>query len=380
MFDHDPRTFPDPAAAPPEVARLHALVAQSMAAATALDAAALDAQVVAALHALLAPGGGKRLAEVFATAPGAAVGRHLWRLLVQCERATGSEDGLGVTLFAMPLVIIAGIEAAPAARTAVSGVIEDAAALAAILREHGALAGNQSFALANVLVAASAIDVACLPDLLARRALPQRAMRPLDLEPAAMPQVGGQEGVHLRFLVGTALAAPGADLLQQGSVGAWGLPFTQAIGRQLAAPGLPVLALPRAPQPLAAALQQGRMAHREVAAQVFASNAIRRLRASVGEPTAVLSMHRAPDAPGGGEIRLSLSSAFDARAAEGFRCPLFPFDRVPDVATMLTDLLRDCRVADVRIVPGVHADRDVATGLPLLFKGENLPESAAQLH
>jgi hypothetical protein len=40
---------------------------------------------------------------------------------------------------------------------------------------------------------------------------------------------------------------------------------------------------------------------------------------------------------------------------------------------MLTLFLAECRVADVRIVPGVHADRDTETGLPLLFKGDDLP-------
>jgi len=59
---------------------------------------------------------------------------------------------------------------------------------------------------------------------------------------------------------------------------------------------------------------------------LFAGNAIRRIRAAVGEPTAVISAHRAPDAPGGGELRLSLSSPFDPRDAEGFRCPLHPLD------------------------------------------------------
>ena len=87
----------------------------------------------------------------------------------------------------------------------------------------------------------------------------------------------------------------------------------------------------------------------------------------------MISAHRAAAAPGGGELRLSLSSPFDPRPAEGFRCPLFPTDRVDDVAAMLRDLLRDCRVADVRIVPGVHADRDPQTGLPLLFKADAAP-------
>ena len=200
------------------------------------------------------------------------------------------------------------------------------------------------------------------------------------LEPAPIALSGGPETVHLRFLVGRALAAPGVDLLHNVEVGKWGIPFTQALGRELGAPGISVLALPRAPQSLVRAVQQGRAAQREVGAHIFAGNAIRKLRASVGEPTAVISAHRAPDAVDGGELRLSLSSPFDPREAEGFRCPLFPLDRVEDVVAMLTELLSECRVTDVRVVPGLHGDRDPVSGLPLLFKGDDVPAAGIATH
>ena len=139
-----------------------------------------------------------------------------------------------------------------------------------------------------------------------------------------------------------------------------------------------MLALPRGPLPLVEALWQGRLAQREVGAQVFASNAIRALRAATGEPSAVISVHRS-DAPDyEAEVRLSLSSPFDPRSAEGFRCALWPLDRVEDVVSMLATLLADCRVRDVRRKPGVHADRDAATGLPLLFKAADTPEAISR--
>jgi hypothetical protein len=124
------------------------------------------------------------------------------------------------------------------------------------------------------------------------------------------------------------------------------------------------------------AVAEGLAAQREVAAQIFASNAIRKFRGTVGEPTAVISAHRAPDAPGGGEIRLSLSSPFEPRDAEGFRCPLYPLDRADDVVAMLVALLSDCRVTDIRTLAGVHADRAAGSGGPLLFKPESMPDAA----
>ena len=96
------------------------------------------------------------------------------------------------------------------------------------------------------------------------------------------------------------------------------------------------------------------------------------MRGGAGEPSAVISAHRVPDAAAGGELRLSLSSPFAPRDAEGFRCPLYAADRTADVVQMLTTLLADCRVADVRVLPGVHADRDAATGVPLLFRADAL--------
>ena len=67
------------------------------------------------------------------------------------------------------------------------------------------------------------------------------------------------------------------------------------------------------------------------------------------------------------------------RDAQGFRCPLHPGEAVADVATALIDLLRDCRVADIRVVDGVHGDREPVTGGPLLFKPETIPPGARVL-
>jgi hypothetical protein len=380
MPDLDPRTFPAAAAAPAAAARLHALAAASLGAATGIHVAAQDERIVVALRALLLPGNGDALEQLFATAPSVAIHRHLWRLLAQSERAVMADGVLRVTVFALPLVIVAGVEGGRAAQATLPCVLENAAELAAILRGHGALAGNQNFALSNALIAANSLELAQLPELLAAGLLPDRGLTPRALVAAPIQLAGAQESVHLRFMLGTAIAASGVDLTRDASVGPWGLPLAQALGRQMSVPGLSTLVLPRRPQPLVPALQQGRAAHREVAAQVFASNAIRKLRAGVGEPAAVISLHRAADANGGGEVRLSLSSPFDPREAEGFRCPLYASDRVPDVVAVLTELMRDCRVGDVRVLPGIHADRDAATGLPLLFKGDQLPDSTTALH
>jgi hypothetical protein len=378
----DPRVFPDADSASPDAARLYALAGASLGAETGQRADALDREIRAELMSRLL-GDGATLEAIFAGAPSVAAARHLWRQLDAAwrESAADAEAGLAVGIFAMPLVIVTGLEVG-SGMSALSGVLHDPAALAAILREHVALAGNRTFALANALVSTDAIDMARLPEIFAWQRLPDSVapgatLPPRVLAPAPVTIATGSEAVHLRFLVGSALARSGADILGDATVGTWGIPFAQELHRQLGAGNASVLVLPRAPQHLLPAVAQGRTAQRETGAQIFASNAIRKLRAAVGEPSAVISAHRAPDAPGGGEVRLSLSSPFETRAAEGFRCPLHPLDRVGDVVTMLTELLRDCRVTDVRVLAGVHADRHPGTGLPLLFKPETIPDAVA---
>ena len=380
----DPRRFPAPDDALADAAAVHRDAAIALAAPTQQEADRADASLRERLRSAL-DGDGGALAALVDRAPSVAVARHLVRQLDLAWREDEARAG-GVTahLFALPVIAVTGLEATAGDGT-LSGVLDDAPALAAILAEHGALAGNRAFALANVLTATESIDLAAVPALRAWQRLPDALVSgaPLParaLPPAPLGYFSGREAVHLRFIPGTALARAGADLTADTTVGAWGLPFTRALSRQLGGGRVSVLALPRAPARLLPAVQAGRAAQREVSAQLFASNAIRKLRASVGEPSAVISAHRAADAPGGGELRLSLSSPFEPRDAEGFRCPLYALDRVDDVLAMLASLLADCRVTDVRIVGGVHADRVAGTGLPLLFKPGTLPEDGESVH
>jgi hypothetical protein len=374
----DPREFP--AAADTPYAPIFALVDSSLAETSTARADDVDHAVTMQLVQRLEAGDGSWLTGLFDAAPSVAIARHLWRRLIQAWRhASRAAEGeqIAATLFALPVVIVAGNQTS-STMPPVDGVLSDLERIGAILREHRALGGSQTFALASALVAADAIDVARMPALLRwqREAL-AGADADRDLAPAPIAMQAGNEAAHLRFIVGTALSTPAVDLLAETDAKGWALPLAQELGRQLAIAGASVLALPRVPATPPAAIQQGRAAQRAVGAQLFASNAIRRLRASVGEPCAVISAHRCPSAPGGGELRLSLSSAFDPRQAEGFRCPLFPTETAGDIASMLIELMHDCRVSDVRVKDGIHADRDVATGLTLLFKSDTVPADAA---
>lgn len=380
----DPRVFSE------RFGDAHALLMElaqaSLAASSGARAEEIDRALVAALVEWLRSRHGPPVSDPISECPSVAIARHLWRRLIEAWNEASRpapEDSVAAALFAVPLVIVAAPnagESVDAGRAKIAGVLGESEKVADLMRAGGALRGNQTFVLSNALASADAIDLARLPDLLAWQTLGMHGSEiERDVAPTPVVAQAGHEGVHLRFVIGTALAAPGRDLFGESGVSRWGLPVAQELARQLAAPGLSVLALPGAPKTPPNALQHGRTAQREVGAQLFASNALRRLRATVGEPSAILSSHRCVAAPGGGELRLSLSSPFDPRPAEGFRCPLFPTDKAGDVAVFLVDLLRDCRVTDIRVIDGVHGDRDPNTGLTLLFKPDAMPEGESTL-
>jgi hypothetical protein len=367
----DPRAWPATRRADGRIAALYASAQAAMDATTGREAEAFDGEARRWLEGALGASHGGDLADALANAPSAAVARHLRRLLAAIVRGDPTSDArLRTTLFAMPVILVAALEKG-AQPVTLTGAIATAA-LAGALRNGRAFGGCETFALSTSLVATTALDIAALPALLAKARMAEGAgefvSAALDLRPAPFDVASAVERVHLRFFVGAVLTPPRVDPLRESNIGRWGIAFSQEMTKALHAPGVSLLALPRPPEHLVNAVQTGRAAQREVSTQLFASNAIRKFRASYGEPTAIISAHRCAAADGGGELRLSLSSPFAAREAEGFRCPLYPYEAVQDVAAMLEALMRDCQVSDVRSMPGVHADIDPVTGAPLFFK------------
>jgi hypothetical protein len=195
---------------------------------------------------------------------------------------------------------------------------------------------------------------------------------PIAVAPSRMNVPGGQETAFLRFMIGSALAGPNVNLLTERDTGKWGMPFTQALSKQLTAPNLTVLAMPRPPMSPLAALLVGQAAQRDVAMQLFLANAIRKFRERVGDPKAVISAHRTGD---GGEVRLSLSNPFDEKGAEGFRATLLPNERAQDVSTAMQALLQECKIEDVTTLSEIFPDQEPATGMTLFFKPETVADA-----
>jgi hypothetical protein len=331
-----------------------------------------DTELRERIAASLVAGDVAEIADATARAPSLAVERHLTRALALAHVSagqSGADAALPTTVFALPIVIVAG-NPSP---VNVPGAVPNVDELVAVMKGNGALRGNQSFVMSNALAASTAFTLEKIPGSLAWWKL--AGQTGLAIDKASMQLPANQESVFLRFLVGTAIAGPGVDLLTEKDTGKWGMPFTQTFAKQLGGGTLSLLAMPRPPRAPLAALYQGRAAQREVSLQLFATNAIRKFRSSVGEPEAVISAHRTDT---GGEIRLSLSNAFDEKGAEGFRAALYPTDRAQDVAVMMQDLLRECHVENVTTLADVFPDMDAATNLPLLFRADALEAQASK--
>jgi hypothetical protein len=371
----DPRLFPqcDATFANP----LIDLALLSLAAEVAVIAEKNETAIRDRMIASLVAGDVKDIEDAIARAPSLAVLRMLVRVLAfahsEAGRSTGDTD-LPTTVFAIPLVIVA----ANSAPILIPGALPHIDEFVALMKSNGALRGNQSFGLSNALAAASAFSLEKLPSSLAWWKSPSETnTAPIAIEKASMQLPANQESVFLRFLVGSAFAAPDVNLLTEKDTGKWGMPFTQAFAKQLGGGTRP-------PQTPLAALYQGRAAQREVSLQLFATNAIRKFRSSVGEPEAVISAHRTDASnPLGGEIRLSLSNPFDEKGAEGFSATLFATDRAQDVAVQMQDLLRECNVSSVTTLAEVFPDVDPATNMPFFFRAdalEEMTERALRLH
>ena len=110
-----------------------------------------------------------KLADAFAAASSPAVARYLWRLLATIERGQ-PEHVLHATLFALPVILVSALEAHEGEIT-LSGVLPDARALEALLRDESEFGGARTLALSTTLIDAAAIDLARLPGFIAHRAL-----------------------------------------------------------------------------------------------------------------------------------------------------------------------------------------------------------------
>lgn len=337
----DPRCFP-------------ARVTDSHLASLAIASHAGDPSAQAALDGMLDEyirnGNDAQISAALAAAPSHAVYRHLWEsVCATVERPADAGATLRTRLFALPLILVTGARKP----VTISGVVPDIADVTKLLEQHSAIGATRNFGLSNALCPLEALE-GLKPSAVYRwNADWASGAAPREIRPQEIVVEPGREQAHLRFVVGAGIMTQAESLLPDAAanIDAWGLPLTRALVRQLAQPDLDVLPVPRPPVGLLQAAHAGRCAQLELASNLFVSNTVRQFRATVGDPTVVISTHRM--AGGAAEIRISMSSPFDDTRLEGFRWPLHPLDDLDLLVAAVSGLLHDCRVTDVRIVDAV---------------------------
>lgn len=299
---------------------------------------------IEALRALAAAGRDDDIRAALAAAPSAAAYARLWQALCAAVEKPQAND-VTPRVFAIPWVIVC----AGSAPATIPGVLPDPAALTRVFEQHGVLGPSRSVGWSNALCALDLLESRTPSEVLHGWESP--AIR--EARPAPIAVLRGVEEIHLRFLLGAAVApAHAPEIVETGAnIGVWGTPALQAMGAQLATPGAQLLAMPRPPAGLYTAATLGRRAAVEAAFNLFMSNTLRRFRLAVGDPRVTLASHD------GGDVRVTLWTPFDDAMTEGFRWPLHPADDLGDVARTISDMVSECRLAPPDVATNVLPDR-----------------------
>ncbi len=251
-------------------------------------------------------------------------------------------------------------------RAELSGVIPDIAEITGLLEEHGAIGVTRNFGLSNALGSLQALESITPSQVYAwsHDFMLSGAPRAIAADPVVVAP--GREQAHLRFLVGAGIGAAALPSFVEtaSQIGKWGVPLTQLLSRQMAQPGVELLALPRPPAPLLKAAHAGRCAQLELAFSLFVSNTARTIRSTRGDPTVIVSAHC--DLAGMSELRISMSTVFDDTVLEGFRWPLHPLDEFRHIVGSISELLEECRISDIRLVGAIMTDGELTGRSPFI--------------
>ena len=270
--------------------------------------------------------------------------------------------GSRAIVFAMPLVLVAGSKN----QATLPGKITDTAGLNQLLREHGLFANDADVAFGGTLIhpdRLGELDPVTLYKM-TRNLTDAKTLIPQ--QPASVTVNG--EGVFLRYLLGSAIHPEGVEppLHLGGTVGRWGMPLMKFLSMQLKVAGVTLFPIARPPMPAMQAMVAGNYARFEVAMQAFSSNQIRRLRELNKEPVAILSAHDT------GELHISLSAENEEWKGNTFVWPLAALDRVPLIEKNFRELMRECHVRKVYVLPELHPGS--IDGVPVLFTADDVSE------
>lgn len=309
-------------------------------------------QLTGAMRELAVSGRDDDIDALLAAAPTQPVYARLWRsLCTAVEKPARGEEGVGARVFAMPWIIVCGASAAATVPCVLPAVDE----VTKVLEANGVFGASRNLGLGNVLCSMATLEALRPSDVLQWSQTPGTR----DVAPHPIHVARGLEEVHVRFLLGAAIApAHLPDIVETGAnIGQWGTAALRVMTTQLATANVQVLPLPRPPAGLYTAAYAGRTAGVEAAFNLFMSNGVRRFRMAVGDPSVTVSSHA------GGELRVTLWTPFDDGLVEGFRWPLHPVDDLDALAHTITSMIAECRLPDPAILEGIRPDHSTTGAL-----------------
>lgn len=299
-----------------------------------------------AVEAALLSGDDSRIGRALRESPSLQARKALHRAIAMAS-APAQDAAVAVSLFAVPLILVAGgLDSGT-----IPGVVPDVPALRRLFEAHGALGQAKNFGLGSTLVSEERLS-RFSPALLYRisRGTEPLDFRQIDLAPSDIELVSAEEQAHLRFLVGGMLAPRDAPAFTEtaGNIGAWGMPFTRELAEQLGQTGMSLLPIPRPPMEFHGALLAGRFAWREIGFQLFLSSNLRKFRSRTGEPDVSVAAF-ADDS-----VRVRLDSRLDESFKAEFIWPLDPDDDLTAVGDSILGLLTECRLDHVDVADAVQ--------------------------
>jgi hypothetical protein len=302
------------------------------------------AQLVSALRERAAARRDDEIAHVLRSARNQAEYARTWRALCDAVEKSDPQETVFTRVFAIPWIIVC----AGTAAATIDCILRDHTQLASALETAGVFGASRSLGVSSALSGLGTLEALKPSEVF----LGWQSAQLRDAPPDPIRVLRGVEEVHLRFLLGAAIARVDAPdiVATAANVGLWGTPALRAMTAQLATPGVQLLPMPRAPAGVYSAALNGRRAVLETAFNLFVSNTVRRFRAVVGDPNAALSSHAC------GEVRVTLSSPLQDEMTEGFRWPLHPADDLMDIERTITEMLGACRLTEPDVYETVLDD------------------------
>lgn len=287
----------------------------------------------------LASGDDKLVGIALSLMPSAAAWRTFWSWV---QQASWLHPQARLWPFAVPVVIVA----ASARPLSIDGHLADVATLRDIWQRHGLFDQGGDIWLSNRLINAAGLQSIRPTQAWQWSCLEQAAHEGWPQLPAASPLQGvNSEAAWLRFIPGLYKAEQAPQWPRSAS--GWGRDASQWLSGLLGASGATVLALPRAPQPVLLALEDGRSAQQDIAAQLFIGNAIRQFREQGRQPAAILAMHD------NHELRLCLD---DGEQQLVYSRAIEAPDDVAAIEQELVLFLQECQLSAIHVIPVLQPD------------------------